>query len=184
MVYLASYSRSVVNLFCVLSQILFCLFVCFNLYRYAKSLKGSFLTTFSALAIPWSWYCVFPCWKGRKLIVSVNIKYAFLGYLTAPRSSYFRQQFSELHKHYTAYRITCCTHFELAREKGLLIELNCNCCSVQLVRPVNIPRANHRNVSRHLGRGVGSTLKRSCRGLWNMSRQHTEHSLRSKRRKG
>ena len=28
MVYLASYSRSVVNLFCVLSQSLFCLFVC------------------------------------------------------------------------------------------------------------------------------------------------------------
>ena len=37
-----------------------------------------------------------------------NIKYAFPGYLTAPRSFYFRQQFSELNKHYTAYRITCC----------------------------------------------------------------------------
>ena len=56
MVYLASYSRSVVNLFCVLSQSLFCLFVCLfvlihpDLYRSAKSFKscfkGSFLATF------------------------------------------------------------------------------------------------------------------------------------------
>ena len=44
MVYLASYSRSVVNLFCVLSQSF--LFVCFNLYRFAKRFKGSFLATF------------------------------------------------------------------------------------------------------------------------------------------
>ena len=46
MVYLASYSRSVVNLFFVLSQSLFFLFVCFNLYRFAKSFKGSFMATF------------------------------------------------------------------------------------------------------------------------------------------
>ena len=46
MVFLASYSRSVDNLFCVLSQSLFWLFVCFNLYRFAKSFKGSFLATF------------------------------------------------------------------------------------------------------------------------------------------
>ena len=46
MVYVASYSRSVFNLFCVLSQSLFCLFVCFNLYRFVKSFKGSFLATF------------------------------------------------------------------------------------------------------------------------------------------
>ena len=44
MVYLAS-SRSVVNLSGVLSQNLFCLLVCFNLYRFAKSFKGSFLVT-------------------------------------------------------------------------------------------------------------------------------------------
>ena len=46
MVYLASYSRSVVNLFCALSQSLVCLFVCFNLYRFAKSFNGSFQATF------------------------------------------------------------------------------------------------------------------------------------------
>ena len=83
---------------------------------------------------------------------------------------YFRQQISELHRHYTPYRITCCqkpitcscrcaflktenfrknrkqqlkggTHLKLARERGLLIELNCHWCTVQLVRPVTIPRA-------------------------------------------
>ena len=42
MVYLASYSRSVDNLFCVLSQSLFWLFVCFNLYRFGKSFKVHF----------------------------------------------------------------------------------------------------------------------------------------------
>ena len=39
MVFLASYSRSVDNLFCVLSQSLFWLFVCYNLYRYTVSFR-------------------------------------------------------------------------------------------------------------------------------------------------
>ena len=46
----------------------------------------------------------------KKLKTDSFCKYkinAFPGYLTAPRSFYFRQQFSELQKH-SAYRITCC----------------------------------------------------------------------------
>ena len=39
MVYLASYLRSVVNLFCVLSQSLFCLFVCLFVLIYNVSQK-------------------------------------------------------------------------------------------------------------------------------------------------
>ena len=50
MVYLASYSRSVVNLFCVLSQIFFCLFVCLFVLIYnvsQKVLKVHFWRRFS-----------------------------------------------------------------------------------------------------------------------------------------
>ena len=62
---------------------------------------------------------------------------------------YFRQQFSELYRHYTAenfcknrkQQLKGGTHLKLAWEKGLLIELNCHLCTVQLVRPVTIPRA-------------------------------------------
>ena len=47
MVFLASYSRSVDSLFCVLSQSLFWLLVCFNLYPSQKVLKVHFWRPFS-----------------------------------------------------------------------------------------------------------------------------------------
>ena len=113
MVYLASYSRSVVNLFYVLSQSLFCLLVL--IYTVSqKVLRVHFWRRFSKV--------VFSTGNTTELVVCLSLlkrpktdsfckyktEYAFPGYLTAPRSFYFRQQFSEFRKHYTAYRITCC----------------------------------------------------------------------------
>ena len=63
----------------------------------------------------------------RPKTVSVNIKYSFPGYLTAPKSFYFPQQFSELHKHYTAYSITC-------REKPITCSCRSCCCEFPLGR--------------------------------------------------
>ena len=81
------------SILCVISESF--LFVCFNLYRFSKVVFQH-----------WQYHGVssvsFLAEKAE------NIKYAFPGYLTALRSFYFGQQFSELHKHYTAYKITCC----------------------------------------------------------------------------
>ena len=99
------------SVLCVISESFDCLFVLIYTVsqKVLRFISGDVSRkSFSAPAIPLGWWCVFPCWIGRKLIVFVNIKYAFPGYLTAPRSFYFHQQFFELHKHHTAYRITCC----------------------------------------------------------------------------
>ena len=78
-------------------------FVCLFLYRFIKRFKGLFLATFleSRYQIyTVSWWCVLLCWKGRKLRVCVNKKYAYPEDLTAPRSDkkkkklLFRQHFS------------------------------------------------------------------------------------------
>ena len=156
MVYLASYSRSVVNLFCVLSQSLFCLFVCLFVSIYTvseKVLKVHFWRRFSKV--------VFSTGNTMELVECLSllkrpktdnfgkykIRLPWIPY--SAEELYFRQQFSELHRHYTAenfsknrkQQLKGGTHIKLAWEKGLLVELNCHWCTVQLVRPVTIPRA-------------------------------------------
>ena len=110
MVHLASYSRSVVNLFCVLSQMSLLFVLIYTVSQ--KVLMVHFWQRF--------WKIVFSTGNTMELIVCLSLlkrpktdnfckyKIRLFGYLTAPRSFYFRRQFSELHRRYTAYRITCC----------------------------------------------------------------------------
>ena len=103
------------SVLCVISQSL--LFVCLFLYRFIKRYKGLFLVTFLESRYQYytvSWWGVLPCWKGRKLRVCVNKKYAYPEYLIAPRSDKKKNKTSifvssfQLHKYYTTYRITRC----------------------------------------------------------------------------
>ena len=67
----------------------FFFFACLFLYRFIKRFKGLFLATFleSRYQIyTVSWWRVLLCWKGRKLRVCVNKKYAYPEDLIAPRS--------------------------------------------------------------------------------------------------
>ena len=109
------------SVLCVISD--FFLFVCLFVLIYnvsQKVLKVHFWRRFSKVVFrtgsTMELVLCRCCCKGRKLIVSVNIKYAFPGYLTSPRSFYFRQQFSELH-------LYCLHDYLLAKVNNLLLPL-------------------------------------------------------------
>ena len=113
MVCLASYSRSVVNLFCVLSQSLFCLFVCLFVLIYnvsQKVLKVHFWRRFSKV--------VFRTGSTMELVVcrsllqrpktdsfcKYKIRFPWIPYIAEELAFTFVSSF--LNYTYTAHRIT------------------------------------------------------------------------------
>ena len=161
------------SVLCVMSESF--LFACFNLYRFAKSFKGSFLATFlesrfstrnimelvvcrSLLKSPKTdSFCKYKIclrwisYGAEELLFSSSVfwiaqtLYLPTGLLVAksplPAPGFENFLKAENLSKNPKQQLKGGTHLELAREKGLLIELNCHWCTVQLGRPVTIPRA-------------------------------------------
>ena len=169
MVYLKSYSRSVVNLFCVLSQSLFCLFVliytvsqkvlkvhfrrrsskvvfstgstmelvvCLSLLKSSKI--GSFWKY--KIHLPWTLYSVEELLYSSAVFWITQTLYCLQGYLLSKAHNLLLSLWIS-----SRSKISVRTENNSLKEahtlKGLLIELNCHWCTVQLVRPVTILRA-------------------------------------------